>query len=144
MRLILLILTLAASLAACNKPEKFDVVSYWYCHQSQNLDSAAISTKLIGSWTRTKKACFGTGGMTESPVKIIKVTFRTDGTFSVNESTTVLTQGTWKIKQVDGPHWGLDLSPLSEYLLGRILFCDKQVLFNDSYRDACDNLFDKE
>ena len=35
--------------------------------------------------------------------------------------------------------WGLDTQ--SEYLFGRILFCDNQVLDNDSYRDGCDNLF---
>ncbi|HEX6222872.1 MAG TPA: hypothetical protein VFZ52_00580, partial [Chryseolinea sp.] len=127
-------------LTACKKEDKLDVGSYWRCNQSQNLDSTAISAKLIGSWTWSKQACFWTG-RTVSANKNIKVTFRSDRTFSVNENATSLTQGTWKVVHEDGNSWGLELSSPSEYLHGRILFCDNQVVLNDSYRDGCDNLF---
>ena len=119
-----------------------EITSFWKCNQSKNLDNTAISNKLSGSWAWNKQSCFD-AGKTKSANRNIKVTFKTDHTFSVNENSNVLTQGTWKLIQVDGTSWGLDLSTPSEFLSGRILFCDDQVLFNDSYRDGCDNLFYK-
>ncbi len=138
MRLALLCLTIFAGLTSCKK-DKLNINSFWQCNQSQNLDTIAISTKLIGSWTWSKQSCF----KTKSADRNIKVTFKSDRTFSVNENSNVFTQGTWKLMQVDGTSSGLDLSAPSEFLYGRILFCDNQVLFNDSYRDGCDNLFNK-
>ena len=141
MRLTLLCLTLLTALAACKKDKKLDVDSYWRCNEAQNLDSTAISAKLIGSWIWNKRACFEAA--TESANKNIQVTFRADGTFSVNENATSLTQGTWKLEQANHKTWQLNLSSRSDYLYGRILFCDNQVLFNQSYLDGCDNLFNK-
>jgi hypothetical protein len=141
MRLVLFCVTILAAFAACKK-DKLDVNLFWNCNQSQHLDTTAISVKLMSSWTWSKQACFGTGN-TVAANKNIKVTFRTDHTFSVNENATLLTQGTWKLVQLDSNSCRLDLSSASEYLYGRILFCDDQVLFNDSYRDGCDNLFIK-
>jgi len=141
MRLSLLCLTIFVGLTACTK-EKLDINSFWQCHQSQSPDTTTISTKLIGSWTWYKQSCFWTGNTIRANKKII-VTFQSNRTFSVNENGTILTQGTWMLTKVDDNSWGLDLSSVSDYLYGRILFCDKQVLFNDSYRDGCDNLFNK-
>lgn len=142
MRFALFFLTILAVLTACKK-DKLDISSFWNCHQSQNLDTAAISTKLFGAWKWSRQVCGDGAGKTKTADKSIKVTFRTDRTFSVDENATSLTQGTWKLVQVDGNSWELDLSSASEYLHGRLLFCNNQVLFNDSYRDGCDNLFNK-
>lgn len=141
MRLGFLLLILFAVLTSCKK-DKLDINSFWQCNQSQNLDTTAISSKLVGSWTWAKQSCFSTG-KTKSADRNIKVTFKSDHTFSVNESSNVLTQGTWKLLLLDGSSSGLELSTPSEFLYGRILLCDGQVLFNDSYRDGCDNLFNK-
>ena len=141
MRLALLCLTIFAGLTSCKK-DKLDINSFWQCNQSQNLDTIAISSKLIGSWTWSKQSCFSTG-KTKKADRNIKVTFKSDRTFSVNESSNVLTQGTWKLIQVDSTSSGLGLSAPSEFLYGRILFCNNEVLFNDSYRDGRDNLFNK-
>lgn len=142
MRLIIVLVTILAGLSACKK-DKLDISSFWGCNQSQNLDTIVISSKLIGSWDWSKQACGDGAGKTRTADKNIKLTFRTDRTFSVNENAAILTQGTWKLVQVDGNSWSLGLSSASEYLNGRILFCDNQALFNDSYRDGCDNLFNK-
>ena len=142
MRLTLLCLTIVAGLISCKK-EKLDINSFWQCNQSQNLDTTAISSKLFGSWNWSKQICGDGAGKVKNADKNIKVTFRTDRSFSLDENATSLTRGTWKLKQVDGKSWGLDLSSTSEYLYGRILFCNNQVLFNDSYIDGCDNLFTK-
>ncbi|MFN8355865.1 MAG: hypothetical protein U0Y10_15515 [Spirosomataceae bacterium] len=141
MRLTLLCLTILAGLISCKK-ENLDINSFWQCNKSQNLDTTAISSKLVGSWTWAKQSCFWTG-KTKSADRNIKVTFKNDHTFSVNESSNTLTQGTWKLIQVDGNSWGLDMSSPSEFLYGRILLSENQVLFNDSYKDGCDNVFNK-
>jgi hypothetical protein len=142
MRLTLFVLTILTLLTACKK-DRLDIGSFWSCNKSQNLDTTAISSKLFGSWNWSKQVCGDGAGKLKTADKNIKVTFKADRTFSVNENATSLTQGTWKLVQVDGNSWGLDLSSVSEYLHGRILFCDNQVLFNDTYRDGCDNLFNK-
>ena len=141
MRLALFCLTILAGLISCKK-ENIDLNSFWECNKSQNLDTTAISVKLVGSWTWAKQSCFWEG-KTKSADRNIKVTFNNNHTFSINENSNTLTQGTWKIVQVDGNSWEFDLSSPGEYLYGRILFCNNQVLFNDSYRDGCDNVFNK-
>jgi hypothetical protein len=143
MRLAFLFFIIAAGLISCKK-DKLDINSFWQCNQLQNLDTAAISSKLIGSWNWYKQICGDGADKLRTADKNIKVTFRTDHSFSVNENAVLLTQGTWKVVQLDGNSWGLDLSSRSEYLYGRILFCHNQVLFNNSYIDGCDNLFNKE
>jgi len=140
MRITFLCLVIFAGITSCKK-DTLDISSYWQCNKSQNLDSAAISGKLIGTWTWSKQFC-GLGGATESANKNITVTFSNNHTFTVNENSNILTQGTWKLipgGNVDS--WQLDMSSPSEYLYGMILFCDNQVLFNNSYIDGCDNLF---
>ena len=141
MRLVLFCLTILAGLVSCKK-DYVDINSFWQCSKSMNLDTGEISNKLIGSWTLSEQAC-GDYGEFKKVYKNIKVTFNNDYSFSVKENFDTRSQGTWKLKQLDGNSWGLDLSSTTEYLNGRILFCDSRLLFNDSYRDACDNLFKK-
>ena len=139
MRNAIFLSALIIGLLSCKK-DKLDINSYWQCNQSQNLDSARISAKIAGIWVWSKQSCSGSG-KTKQADRNISVVFNADHTFIVNENAAVLTQGTWNIVQVDGSSCGLNLSSSSEFLFGRILFCENQVLFNDSYRDGCDNLF---
>jgi hypothetical protein len=142
MRFVFFTLIAVAGILGCKK-DKLGIESFWQCNQLQTLDTIAISSKLIGSWNWSKQIC-GTGaGELKTADKNIKVTFKTDHSFSVYESATLLTQGTWKLVQVDGSYWGVDLSSVSTYLYGRIFFCDNQVWFNNSYKDGCDNFFNK-
>ena len=139
MRALLLITIFAITFLSCKK-DTIDLNAFWQCNNSQNLDSAAISNKLLGEWKWTKQACYSTGKTTKAD-KDLRVIFGANSTFTVTDNSNIVTQGTWKLKIVDNNKWGLDLSTRSEYLYGRILFCDDQVLFNDSYIDGCDNLF---
>jgi hypothetical protein len=141
MRLVFFCFILVAGLPVCQK-EKFDVGSYWNCHQAQNLDSAAVSAKITGTWMWRKQICHRTG-KTVTAKRNIRAAFFPDHTFQVMEQTTLLVQGIWNIIPTDGSSFALDLSQESEFLYGRLLFCGNQVLFNDSYRDGCDNLFVK-
>ena len=141
MRLALLCLTIFAGLITCKK-ENLDVESFSQCNKAQNLDSSAITAKLIGSWTWATQSCFW-ANKSKSAYRNTKVIFKSNHTFSVNKSSNTLSQGTWKVRRVGGNSWGLDLSSPSELLYGRILFCDNQVLFYNSDLDGCDNLFNK-
>jgi hypothetical protein len=141
MRPTLILMTICAVIISCKK-EPLDINLFWQCNNSQNLDSASISNKLTGSWTWTKQSCFWSGKTTNAD-KNVKVIFNSNATFSVSENTNIVTHGSWKLTIVDSNMWGLDLTSPSDYLYGRIIFCENQVLFNNSYIDGCDNLFFK-
>lgn len=141
MRLLFIILMLTSILSSCKK-EKINVNDFWECSKSLNLDSTAIANKLTANWTWKKQSCFWTG-QTKKADKDVKVNFNTNRTFTVTQNEIIVAQGSWKLKIVDSNMYGLDLSQFSEYLNGRILFCNDEILFNDSYRDGCDNFFGK-
>lgn len=138
MRSALILLAICLGLISCKK-EKADINSFWNCQNSQNMDSASTYNKLIGSWIWTKQACYP--GQPINADKNVKITFNSNGTFNVTENSTILTQGTWGLKINDINFWGLDLTSPSNYLYGSISFCENYVLFSDSYRDGCNNLF---
>ncbi len=127
---------------SCKKNE-LDVAEIWQCNNVQQLDSAAIIVKIAGSWKWTKQDCFWTSKTTKAD-KDTKATFNPNGSFTVTENSSIITQGNWGIKRIDNNNsWGLNLSSASTYLYGLILFCDNQLLFNNSVVDGCDNLFEK-
>ena len=138
--LFLLALTLFFS---CSKKDTIDVPAFWQCNKNQNLDSTAIANKLLGSWVWAKQSCWDDNKVRAADKNVI-VNFNINGNFNKVENGTVITQGTWKLKIVDSNMYGLELTQPSQYLHGRILFCDNEVLFNDSYRDGCDNVFNKK
>ena len=138
--LFLLALTLFFS---CSKKDTIDVPTFWQCNKNQNLDSTAIANKLLGSWVWAIQSC-GDVPTVKTADKNVIVNFNINGNFNKVENGTVITQGTWKLKIVDSNMYGLELTQPSQYLHGRILFCDNEVLFNDSYRDGCDNVFNKK
>lgn len=139
MRTTILSLIILAGLVSCKK-ENLDVDAFWNCNKTQNLDSLSVTSKLEGSWKWAKQYCFWTD-KTKKADRNIKVTFNHDHTFSVTENASILTQGTWKVIPAGTGAWQLETSASSEFLPGRILFCDNQLLLNDSYIDGCDNLF---
>ncbi|MEJ7823438.1 MAG: hypothetical protein WKF85_14030 [Chitinophagaceae bacterium] len=134
-------LTIITALILTSCKKDIDIISFSNCNNSQGLDSATIAMKLSSSWLWSKQSCDGVG--TRKADKNIKIIFNSIGTFSILENSIAIAQGTWKLKNIGGNLYELNLSQPSQYLYGRILFCDKQVLFNDSYRDGCDNLFTK-
>lgn len=129
-----------AGFAACWKG-KLDIPAMWDCHRALNPDSASISEGLVGTWIWKTQQYILTEKVTKPADKKIKVTFRADRTYTIEEESTIITQGTWGLKPEDYTAWGLDLSSRSTYLYGRILLCKNQVLFNNSYIDMSDYLF---
>ena len=141
MKQVLFLLTICLILLSCKKNNNRTL---WDCNNSPFLDSVTISNKIIGSWLWTKQLC-GDGAVSILIAnKNIKITFNASATFTVYENSRILTQGNWNLKTVDINAWGLHLTSPSEYLYGRVLFCNNKIMFNNSYLDACDNVFVKE
>ena len=141
MKFYFLILTICLISSSCKKETK---ESIWECDSAQFLDSTAISNKITGSWLWTKQLCGDGAGKILSANKNVNVTFNLNRTFTLVENTTIIIQGSWNLKMVDNNLWGLDLNSSNEYLYGRILFCNNQIMFNSSYLDGCDNVFAKQ
>ena len=141
MKFYFLILIVCLITFSCKKAKK---ESIWECDSTQFLDSTAISNKIAGSWLWTKQLCGDGAGKIISANKNVKVNFYLNKTFTVMNNTSIITQGNWDLKIVDTNSWGLDLTSSSEYLYGRILFCNSQIMFNNRYIDGCDNVFVKE
>jgi hypothetical protein len=133
-------MTIFLGLISCRK-DKTDFQAFVECSMAQNLDSTAISAKLIGSWTWKKQSIPNTNKFKNAD-KNIKVTFNMDSTFSVTENSNVLLQSTWKLFNY-GIYYGLRTNQSSKYLGGAVYFCDSQLLFVESYVDGVDNLFEK-
>ena len=141
MRSVFLVLTIFTVILSCKK-DSSENYSFGQCPNAQYLDSASTSTKLVGSWVWKKQACFTSKAANAD--KNVIITFNANGTFTVSENGSIITAGSWKLEITDISSWGLNLTSPSNYLYGRIYFCEKQLLFNDSYRDGCDNLFVKQ
>ena len=141
MKFYFLILTICLIAFSC-KRTKQDLICE--CDNAAFLDSTAISNKIPGAWLWTKKRCWDGNGKILFANKNVKVNFNTNRTFTVAENGSIITIGNWDLIFVDTYIWGLKLSAPSEYLYGRISFCNNQVMFNDSYIDGCDNVFSKE
>ena len=129
----------ALILLGCKK--KMDISSMHSCHIAQQLDSAGTAWKLLGNWKWEKRDCPGTN-QTSPADKNVYAYFQ-DSVFTVKQDTTTLTYGTWKLVQLGSNIYQLEMYPPNLYLYGQILFCEDEVLFNDSYRDGCDHLFGK-
>jgi hypothetical protein len=127
---------------ACGKKQDkaIDLRSIYACHVFQNLDSAKIATKLVGSWKLIKKASI------EGPEKIrcdVQVVFNQSGTFLVMENLAPHASGMWNVRQIDSNYFELNLSESSGYVGGIVQCCNNQILFHGSHYDAADYLFEK-
>jgi hypothetical protein len=136
---LLTILFLAQS---CKKDlaVKIDIQKFWKCSASQNFDSTKLADELIGSW---RWAQFATEAFSKNADKIVNVTFTRVGKFSISENSKVITTGDWSLIAGDSNTFELNLSTPGEYLYGRILLCGDQLVFNNSYLDGSDELFNR-
>ena len=141
MRSVFLVLTICTVILSCKK-DSSENYSFGQCPNAQYLDSASISNKLVGSWVWKKQACFPNKAANAD--KNVIIAFNANSTFTVTENSVITTAGSWKLEINDINYWALDLTSSSIYLYGAISFCKNQVIFNDSYRDGCDNLFVKQ
>ncbi len=143
----LMIVSLCAFLVMSCEQERLAVPEikaneFWDCHKSQELDSIKLASKLVGAWTWKKQACYW-GGKTVYADKDLQVTFTGNRICILRENSSIVSQGSWKLKAVDSNMFVLDLEHSSIYLHGIILLCNGEVVFSDSYIDGCDYLFTK-
>ena len=141
MKQTLLSLTICFLFFSCKKNISNDQF-FLQCNNTQILDSATISKKIVGSWILIKQR-LGSTGEVKVADKNIKAIFNSDSTYVVLEDSSILTQGNWSLKIVLDNMWGLDLTSPNNYLYGFISFCNNEVSFSFSYLDGNDNLFEK-
>lgn len=138
----IILLVFATTISYSCKKLTINLDNYYECSRPVSSDSTAIAQKLIGSWRWISKSCFWEGKLKPSNKKIT-VSFNNNQTFSIKEHSNTIARGSWKLVVADGSFWGIESSTSSDYIIGRILFCKNELLFNDSYRDGCDKLFRK-
>ncbi|HUM47355.1 MAG TPA: hypothetical protein PLD84_10525 [Chitinophagales bacterium] len=119
-----------------------DVQSFLECNEALHLDSAKIANKLIGKWELKSWYCGECSNPgTHNSDKVIFATFTSAGDFSVTEDSIIVSEGKWNL--VGSNTWRLQSDSSLNHLYGMILFCNNEVLFNDSYTDGTDNLFER-
>ncbi len=138
MKPIYLIILFFATLISCKKSSTpAEVIEP--CQALLNLDSAATSQKLVGTWLWRKQTCMLVP--LRDADKEVKVKFSSTGNFTVTENTVVITQGTWVIKSVGTNRWKVEVSSYSSYLAGFVGFCNNQVEFDERIIDGCLHIF---
>ena len=124
-----------------DKLDQIDTKQLWDCYKSQNYDSTKLASELLGTWKWT--AYYSEIPGTNKANKDVFLNLSKTGTFTVTENSVVITQGNWNLRIADINNYELELNKPSTYLYGRIVLCENQVLFNNSYIDGSDNLFIK-
>ena len=113
------------------------------CHEEQNPLPSQITDKLVGDWLWIKVTC-PLNQKTTAADKQVVVRFTDSGIFSVMENATVEAEGTWSLEQGPLGTWHIIMSDPSSYLHGAVYICKNELLMLDSYRDGCDNLFNRQ
>jgi hypothetical protein len=135
-----ILLVLLSGWQSCKKDTLLviDIGSLAECTRSQHFDSTKLAAKLMGSWRWMETSSESGPGKAD---KDIKVTFTSAGKFTLTENSTILSRGSWQLKNDDSGGFELETDHLGSMLYGHILLCEDKLLFNDSYRDGFDNLF---
>jgi len=141
----LLLIGLGLSGINCKKRliKKIDIQHYYDCHQAQNLDSLGLSKKILGTWKWNKISCLEVHEKGRRADKDVVVKFTSDGNYILKEESKTIAQGKWSLVIVDRM-LGLALEQPSNYLQGKVLVCEDEILFHGSYIDVCDHLFKRE
>ena len=107
-------------------------------------DLSKITNSLIGKWDWKYIGCsFSSEVDNDDEFKGLKIEFKSDNTLKVEENGAIIQTSSWKVVNGDSDLFEIEADPSVDQLFGRILFCDKRLKFNDSYRDGCDNYFER-
>jgi hypothetical protein len=130
----------------CNEPASAPPaqLNLWACHRTVTRDSTATESALLGVWTWEYISCFWkTEKANGEDFKCLSIEFKADHTLIVKESGKITQTARWKIFRGDPELFVIKTEPLVPQVVGRILFCEDVLEFNDSYVDGCDNYFKK-
>lgn len=132
--------------STCNKtaappPAQLNLLS---CHRKVTRDSVATENALLGVWDWEYISCFWkTEKANGEDFKCLSVEFKADHTLIVKDGGKTTQTARWKIFRGDPELFVIKTEPLVPQVVGRILFCEDVLEFNDSYVDGCDNYFRK-
>lgn len=116
---------------SCNKTSLTHLESYEQCNQKLQLDSSAILNRLVGKWAGTVRECTIGSSIQESALKLI-LDFKANDSFYISNTSGIITQGTWKLRNIGGGTFGLNVTSPSIYIQGRMLFCGQNRMVFDS------------
>ena len=145
----ILILTLITSILSCNKEDAaqkhMSQTEIWECYNNTQWSEVKIKKELIGKWKWVYTENYWNpdkGRNTENENTLLELLSDSTLNVIVNGKLEHTTQ--WIVSHRDGTLFGLELdSSITTLVLGRILICKDNVLFNNSYIDGSDNYFIK-
>lgn len=133
----------ADSSTITNTPKMIEYQRIMQCHADNNPLPTQITAAMEGSWLWIFRECpfYGENSYADKQV-VIK--FTDAGVYTVTENTVIVAQGIYTLTKKNGTgEWQIEVQQPSEYLYGHIYICGNELLFEDSYRDGCNNLFEK-
>lgn len=126
---------------SCKKDKPIGKVD-WKCHEGEQLDSAQLAARMVGSWKWKILYCPWPNDTTTAD-KDVLVKFDSDGTYTLKENSSTRGNGTWKLTS-SGQGFYLEGSISNSYLNGEIVSCENMLQFTMSYVDGCDHIFERQ
>ena len=133
---------------SCNDSDSIEpeLPNFWTEHHKVAWDSTSTANNLIGTWKLTYRYCCPestTRGTTQNvedenfqlSISAEKISVFIDGELEQESS--------WSIGIQDIEPFGISAEPSVANTFGRILFAEDMILFNGSYIDGPDNLFER-
>lgn len=150
MKTLLAILVLGMAITACHKDASEKVrYSPYPCGQAEEVDSATLHQRLIGSWHLKQQS--GIGGPVQNLSDTVFVQFQAPDQFRVVKNGSTMSEGSFTLfregsSTIDNKPvtlWRLRLSSDNLYLQGYVFSCTTQIAFISSWYDGSDNLFER-
>lgn len=150
MRTIVFVLMLGLALAACHKDHTAKQVGSTYpCGQIEEVDSATLHQRLMGSWYLKQQS--GIGGPIQNLPDQVYVHFEPGNQFKVIKNGSTMSEGTFTlfregnstVNNTPVTLWRLQLSSDNLYLQGYLFTCPSELAFISSWYDGPDNLFER-
>jgi hypothetical protein len=150
MKTLLLLLLTGMALVACHKDDSATVKNSPYpCGQVEEIDSATLHQRLMGSWNLKQQS--GIGGLILNLPDQVQVYFQAPDQFRVVKNGSTMNEGTFAlfregsstINNTPVTLWRLQLSSDNLYLQGYLFTCSSQIAFISSWYDGPDKLFER-
>lgn len=120
----------------------------WNCHQRTIPDSATLAKSLVGQWVWDYTKCPEKGDKNVDEPNYYGVTLA----FHHNQQVDLISfrgakvqRAAWHLQQQADGLYKLTFTPqfteMPQGLTGRILMCEPNLVFDESYRDACTSFF---
>lgn len=132
---------------SCDKYERLEnkYAKMIECHEENRLDSLKTMEAILGEWKWNYIYCYANAEEANGKdFDNLTVEFKSDNTVDVKEDGVITQTSQWKLLPGNVNYHsilGIETIPPVTQMSGRLVFCNKKLLFHQSYIDACDNYF---